>query len=66
MYREFCEHKTLHFHSGDYYVECDDCHAKWVACDPWDIRAPDQANRGVGCGLSGHKRFSPDRGAYHD
>lgn len=58
--REFCNHETIYFNSGDYYICCKDCPAKWVACDAWDIRAPNEANRGVGCRLNGEKRIKQE------
>ena len=29
-----CEHKTLRFGSGDYYVTCKDCGRTWVKAGP--------------------------------
>ena len=29
--REKCRHLTLSFGSGDYYIFCNDCDAKWCA-----------------------------------
>lgn len=28
-----CEHTTLNFNSGDYYILCHDCNRSWVNCD---------------------------------
>lgn len=27
-----CDHPTLFFGSGDYYIFCQNCHRKWVMC----------------------------------
>lgn len=33
-YRDQCEHLTLRFGSGDYYIFCQDCSAYWGALNP--------------------------------
>lgn len=57
MNRPECEHKTLFFGSGDYYVFCQHCDARWVCCgSSSDLANTHLANRGVGRGLSGQVR----------
>jgi hypothetical protein len=56
--REECEHPEVRFASGDYYVMCTFCDARWVCCGAdSDQPRPDLANQGVGTGLSGGLRF---------
>ena len=69
--RTECEHETLQFSSGDYYIFCVDCGGKWcahnassreydsltgVGADPNVCVAP-------GNGLSGQRRY---KSASHD
>ena len=60
MERENCEHKVLSFGSGDYYIFCANCDARWVCTNTVkDIGSPELANKGIGCTLSGHIRSTP-------
>lgn len=53
---EECDHATIHFGSGDYYLFCHDCGARWVRTQrDADIAAPEEC-RGVGTGNSGQPR----------
>jgi hypothetical protein len=57
MNREDCHHKTVYFGSGDYYIFCRDCPARWVACNlTSDQPCPSVSNQGVGGMLSGEVR----------
>lgn len=56
-----CRHATIGFQSGDYYVFCRDCPAKWAAIDGLagsDKPSPESSNKGVGSGLSGEDRHA--------
>lgn len=73
MNREDCEHKTLFFGSGDYYLFCQHCPAKWATIvDGQDEHgsnysgkpigcAPSASGKGVGSQLSGQVRSAPQR-----
>lgn len=55
--RSQCRHERLRFGSGDYYLFCQDCPARWVCSGSMrDEGAPELANQGVGCSLSGELR----------
>jgi len=55
--RKDCEHENLMFGSGDYYIFCTECPAKWVvAGNNSDENSPQESNIGVGAGLSGERR----------
>jgi hypothetical protein len=57
--REECEHKAIYFGSGDYYLFCHNCGARWVCTNEVrDIGSPELANKGVGCTLSGSVRIA--------
>jgi hypothetical protein len=59
MNREDCYHTMLRFESGDYYLSCEGCGAKWAAINPsaqGDFVQPEIANKGVGSTLSGDAR----------
>lgn len=68
MNREDCDHKTLMFGSGDYYIFCQDCGAKWMGHDgssqEYGVSAtgkpvgatPETSNKGKGAYLSGKVR----------
>ncbi len=57
--REDCTHRVLRFGSGDYYIFCHDCDARWVASQiGTDKAAPELANKGKGCALSGQVRIT--------
>lgn len=61
--RSDCEHKTLFFGSGDYYLFCKRCDARWVCTNAnVDIGSPELANKGVGSLLSGQVRLAPSEG----
>lgn len=53
-----CNHATVQFGSGDYYIFCHECGAWWVRTNPGssDKPRPDLANRGAGSSLSGEAR----------
>jgi hypothetical protein len=57
--REDCRHEVIGFQSGDYYVFCRGCPARWAAIDPvkGDVIDPSQSNKGFGQQLSGEDRF---------
>lgn len=68
MNPEQCAHKTVYFGSGDYYLFCRECNARWGRlglgrCE-YGVNArgeevgcdPGQSNRGVGATLSGQDR----------
>ena len=58
--RDVCHHRFLRFGSGDYYIFCHDCDARWVTSDPsTDRPAPELANKGPGGQLSGKMRIAP-------
>ena len=42
-----CRHSLLRFGSGDYYIFCTECPARWVMSDASDIASPGNANLGV-------------------
>lgn len=45
-----CSHNTLTFGSGDYYLFCDQCGARWCRISiRGDIPAPEEANNGYYC-----------------
>lgn len=54
-----CTHHRVHFGSGDYYLFCQGCGAKWVRADGLDQAAPGLSNRGTGSSLSGQPREKP-------
>lgn len=61
--RAECHHETLNFGSGDFYLFCHACGARWATIDyadpskSWsDEIAPQAANQGVGGQLSGQPR----------
>lgn len=58
-----CDHSTLRFASGDYYIFCSECPARWIISDPWsnELKVPSaaHANIGIGCTLSGQERCKP-------
>jgi len=54
--RSECDHPSLMFASGDYYLFCHDCGAKWATIVNWNEISPQSANQGVGAQLSGQKR----------
>lgn len=58
---EQCRHPKINFGSGDYYLFCHACGARWVrTCAHADHPPrPDLANRGVGSQLSGEARVVP-------
>lgn len=52
--REHCHHPILAFGSGDYYLFCRSCDARWVTCGTEnDQPKPELANRPGAVGLSG-------------
>lgn len=71
---EDCEHESLVFSSGDYYVFCDACHASWMRKSWTKLEygsdedgkqcggAPELANKGKGALLSGQHRYRVDAG----
>lgn len=65
--RKDCDHKTLRFGSGDYYVLCVDCPAYWVMSYPGKDEAwAAGANTGVAnSSLNGHIRSANDGGDEH-
>jgi hypothetical protein len=63
--REECAHLILNFGSGDFYLFCHSCGARWATIDyadptkSWsDEIAPQSANKGLGAHLSGHARVA--------
>lgn len=55
--REDCKHQYLQFASGDYYIWCRQCEARWVCTEIHaDKASPELANRGIGSTLSGQLR----------
>lgn len=61
-----CNHETIRFGSGDYYVFCQDCPAAWVFKDRFgntDEPCAAKSNQGVGGQLSGQPRIvRPENG----
>lgn len=58
-----CTHDTLQFGSGDFYLFCHECGGKWGRISQNFARLdPDEANRGAGSQLSGHKRVIQQHG----
>lgn len=67
--REKCDHKELWFGSGDFYIFCQNCGARWATISwqqpeygydkdgkPIGV-CPEDANKGEGSRLSGTKRI---------
>lgn len=63
--RAECRHEVIGFQSGDYYIFCRECPATWVASGVdnmiGDVAAPQNANIGVGCTLSGENRIKEQK-----
>ena len=60
-----CEHKRIYFASGDYYIYCTDCSARWVMTDPQGVGddpmpKPENSNIGSAALLSGEERFTDE------
>lgn len=58
--RDNCEHKTLRFGSGDYYVFCTDCLTTWVKTKPGTDEADASVNNNELCGEDRIKDESND------
>lgn len=54
--RKDCPHAELVFGSGDYYLFCYACGARWAHIDMSDNLSPQTANRGIGSQQSGTVR----------
>lgn len=58
--QEDCSHATLQFHSGDYYLACRACNARWAmlgrTTSQGEYLQPEAANKGIGATLSGQLR----------
>ena len=69
--RKDCDHPTLAFGSGDYYVFCMSCNAMWATVkhpraeygiDKYGNEigcATEESNQVIGMTLSGHQRIKP-------
>jgi hypothetical protein len=61
--QEDCAHKLLTFGSGDYYIFCSGCGARWVfAGGEDDTHTPGKSNKGKGSHLSGETRVALTNG----
>jgi hypothetical protein len=56
--REECSHLILNFGSGDFYIFCHACGARWACVDTDDMADSTLANKGFGGHLSGHARVA--------